>query len=93
MNHHPSSGTSNTGSWPPNHEKHESQASGQSGDPQPAGDAGRLNRIDYYYGHRQGNEAYINVDQGHFTISVAGETIFTGDPAEDPRLKRCVSEG
>ena len=49
--------------------------------------------IDYYYGHRQGNEAYINVDQGHFTINVAGENLFTGDPAEDPRLKRCVSEG
>ena len=39
------------------------------------------------------SEAYINVDQGHFTISVAGETLFTGDPAEHPRLKRCVSEG
>ena len=49
--------------------------------------------IDYYYRHRPGNEAYINVDQGHFTISVAGETLFPGDPAEDPRLKRCVSEG
>ena len=49
--------------------------------------------IDYYYGHRQGNEAYINVDQGHFTISAAGETLFKGDPAEHPRLKRCVSEG
>ena len=49
--------------------------------------------IDYYYRHRPGNEAYINVDQGHFTISVAGETLFTGDPAEHPRLKRCVSEG
>jgi hypothetical protein len=48
--------------------------------------------VDYYYGHRQGNEAYINIDQGHFAISVAGETLFTGDPAEDPRLKRCVSE-
>jgi hypothetical protein len=48
--------------------------------------------VDYYYGHRQGNEAYINIDQGHFTISVAGETLFTGDPAKDPRLKRCVSE-
>ena len=49
--------------------------------------------VDYYYGHRQGNEAYINVDQGHFTISVAGETLFSGDPAVHPRLKRCVSEG
>lgn len=48
--------------------------------------------VDYYYGHRQGNEAYINIDQGHFAISVAGETLFTGDPAEDPRLKRWVSE-
>ena len=48
--------------------------------------------IDYCYGHRQGNEAYINVDQGHFTISVAGETLFSGDPAEEPRLKRYVSE-
>jgi hypothetical protein len=48
--------------------------------------------VDYYYGHRQGNEAYINIDQGHFTISVAGETLFTGDPVEDPRLKRWVSE-
>jgi len=49
--------------------------------------------VDYYYGHRQGNEAYINVDQGHFTISVAGETLFSGDPAVHPRLKRYVSEG
>ena len=48
--------------------------------------------VNYYYGHRQGNEAYINIDQGHFAISVAGETLFTGDPAEDPRLKRWVSE-
>jgi hypothetical protein len=48
--------------------------------------------VDYYYGHRQGNEAYINIDQGHFAISVAGETLFTGDPVEDPRLKRWVSE-
>lgn len=48
--------------------------------------------VEYYYGHRQGNEAYINIDQGHFAISVAGETLFTGDPAEDPRLKRWVSE-
>jgi len=40
----------------------------------------------------RGEEAYINVDQGHFTVSVAGETLFTGDPAEHPRLKRCVSE-
>ncbi len=49
--------------------------------------------IDFYYGHRQGNEAYINVNQGHFSISVVGETLFTGDPADDPRLNRCVSEG
>ena len=49
--------------------------------------------VDYYYAHRRGEEAYIHVDQGHFTVSVAGETIFTGDPEEDPRLKRCVSEG
>ena len=49
--------------------------------------------VDYCYGYRQGNEAYINVDQGQFTIGVAGETLFTGDPAEHPRLKRCVSEG
>ena len=48
--------------------------------------------VDNYYGHRQGNEAYINIDQGHFTISVGGETLFTGDPVEDPRLKRWVSE-
>jgi hypothetical protein len=47
---------------------------------------------DYYYAHCRGKEAYINVDQEHFTISVAGETLFTGDPAKDPRLKRCVSE-
>lgn len=46
--------------------------------------------VDYYYA-RRGNEAYINIDQGHFTIHVAGETIFTGDPAEDPRLKRFVA--
>jgi hypothetical protein len=43
-------------------------------------------------GTARGTEAYINVDQEHFTISVAGETLFTGDPAKDPRLKRCVSE-
>ncbi len=48
--------------------------------------------IDYYYGHRQGREAYINIDQGHFTISVAGEVLFTGNPVEDPRLKRFVVE-
>ncbi len=47
---------------------------------------------DYYYGHRQWGEAYINIDQSHFTISVAGETVFTGDPFEDPRLKRFVME-
>ena len=47
---------------------------------------------DYYYAHCRGKEAYINVDQEHFTISVAGETLFTGDPVEDPRLKRWVSE-
>ena len=48
--------------------------------------------VDYYYAHRCGEEAFINVDQGHFTISVGGETLFTGDPVEDPRLKRWVSE-
>lgn len=47
---------------------------------------------DYYYAHCQGEEAYINIDQGHFTISVAGETLFTGDPVEDPWLKRFITE-
>ena len=47
--------------------------------------------VDYYYGDRQGNVAYINIDQGHFTISVAGETLFSGDPSENQRLKRLVS--
>jgi hypothetical protein len=49
--------------------------------------------VDYYYGHSQGIEAYINIDQGHYTISVDAETVFAGDPAEDPRLKRFFSEG
>ena len=48
--------------------------------------------VDYYYGHCHGREAYINIDQGHFTIGVAGETLFTGDPAEDSRLERFVTE-
>ncbi len=48
---------------------------------------------DYFYAHCCGKEAYINVDQRHITISVAGETIFMGDPSEEPRLKRCISEG
>jgi len=49
--------------------------------------------LDYYYRHRHGSEAYINIDQGHFTISVAGEILFTGEPTEDPRLKRFVTRG
>ena len=48
--------------------------------------------VDYYYAHRSGKEAYINVDQGHFTVSVDGESIFSGDPADDPKLKRFVCE-
>lgn len=48
--------------------------------------------VDYYYAHNSGKEAYINVDQRHFTISVDGETIFSGDPTEDSTLKRFVAE-
>lgn len=48
--------------------------------------------VDYYYAHSNGSEAYINVDQGHFTVSVDGETLYSGDPTEDPKLKRFVSE-
>lgn len=48
--------------------------------------------VDYYYAHSSGKEAYINVDQGYFTVSVDGETIFSGDPTEHPTLKRFVSE-
>lgn len=48
--------------------------------------------VDYYYAHSSGKQAYVNVDQGHFTVSVDGETIFSGDPTEDSTLKRFVSE-
>jgi hypothetical protein len=48
--------------------------------------------VDYYYAHSSGKEAYINIDQGHFTVAVDGETIFSGDPTEDPKLKRFISE-
>lgn len=48
--------------------------------------------VDYYFAHSSGKEAYINVDQGHFTVSMDGETIFSGDPTEDSTLKRFVSE-
>ncbi|MBK7091816.1 MAG: hypothetical protein IPH59_08855 [bacterium] len=48
--------------------------------------------MDYYYAHSNGKEAYINIDQGHFTVSVDGETVFSGDPTDDPKLKRFVSE-
>jgi len=48
--------------------------------------------IDYYYRYLDGSEAYINIDQSHFAISVAGETLFTGDLVEDPRLKRFITE-
>jgi hypothetical protein len=48
--------------------------------------------IDYYYAHSSGKGAYINIDQGYFTVSVDGETIFSGDPTEDPKLERFISE-
>lgn len=48
--------------------------------------------VDYYYAHSSGKEAYINIDQGHFTVSVDGETVFSGDSTDDPKLKRFVSE-
>ncbi len=48
--------------------------------------------VDYYYAHSSGKEAYINVDQGHFTISVDDDTVFSGDPTQDPMLERFVSE-
>ena len=35
--------------------------------------------VDYYFEHRsRKSEAYINWDQGHVTISVDGETLFSG---------------
>jgi hypothetical protein len=48
--------------------------------------------VDYYYAHSGGKEAYINIDQGHFTVSVDGETVFSGDPTDDLKLNRFVSE-
>ncbi len=48
--------------------------------------------VDFYYAHSSGKEAYINVDQGHFTISVDGDTIFSGDPTQDTKLKRFISQ-
>lgn len=48
--------------------------------------------VDYYYAHSSGKEAYINVDQGRFTISVDGDTIFSGDPTQDTKLKRFISQ-
>lgn len=46
--------------------------------------------MDYYYDGPQGREAYINVDQENATISVDGETIFSGDIQEDTALKKHV---
>jgi hypothetical protein len=34
--------------------------------------------VDYWYRHPSGQEAYINDDQGHITISVEGEKVFEG---------------
>lgn len=48
--------------------------------------------VDYYYAHTSGKEAYINIDQGHFTVSVDGETIYSGNPTDVPKLRRFVSE-
>jgi|APFre7841882654_1041346.scaffolds.fasta_scaffold230114_1 hypothetical protein len=48
--------------------------------------------VDFYLRHSQGRETYINIDQGHFTVSVAGGIAFSGDPAEHPRLRRFISE-
>ena len=48
--------------------------------------------VDFYLRHSQGREAYINIDQGHFTVSVTGEAVFSGDPAEHPQLRRFISE-
>jgi len=36
--------------------------------------------VDYYYAHSSGKEAYINIDQGHFTVSVDGEPFFQAIP-------------
>ena len=48
--------------------------------------------VDFYLRHTRGNEAYINIDQGHFAVSVAGEIIFAGDPVECSHLRRFISE-
>jgi len=35
--------------------------------------------VDYWYRHcKTGQEAYVNFDQGHLTISVDGEPIYNG---------------
>jgi len=48
--------------------------------------------IDYYYRHSSGQEAYLNLDQIHLTISVDAELLFSGDPATDKELKRFVAQ-
>jgi len=48
--------------------------------------------VDFYLRHSQGREAYINIDQGHFTVSVTGEVVFSGAPVEHPQLRRFISE-
>ena len=48
--------------------------------------------VDFYLRHSQGREAYINIDQGHFTVSVTGEVVFSGAPAEHPQLRGFISE-
>lgn len=34
--------------------------------------------LDYWYGHRDGREAYINVDQAWLSINIDGEQILSG---------------
>ena len=36
--------------------------------------------VDYWFRHRKtGQEAYVNLDQDHLTISVDGESVYNGN--------------
>lgn len=35
--------------------------------------------VDHYFADDKGNEAYANVDQGYYTLSVNDETFATGE--------------
>jgi hypothetical protein len=43
--------------------------------------------VDYWYRHRgTGQEAYLNLDQDHLTISVAGERVYDDEIPDETEL-------